>query len=148
MATRSTLIPAEQTFAQQQRVARLATSDEQGHPTLIPVCYAFDGQLFYIALDEKPKTVPVTQLKRVHNIQARHEAALLIDQYADDWSQLGYLLIHTHAAILFPPAERHTHALQLLRQRYPQYRTMNLEQNAIIVLTPQRVTSWGPAIST
>jgi PPOX class probable F420-dependent enzyme len=147
MATRSTLTTAEQAFVQRQRVARLATADEHGHPTLIPVCYAFDGHLFYIALDEKPKSVPVTQLKRVHNIEARHEAALLIDQYADDWSQLGYILIHAHAELLYPPAERHTQALQLLRTRYVQYHTMNLEQNAVIVLTPERVTAWGPAIA-
>ncbi len=147
MAARSTLTAAEQTFVQRQRVARLATADENGHPTLIPICYAFDGKLFYTPLDEKPKSVSGTQLKRVRNIEARHEAALLIDQYSDDWSQLGYILIHAHAELLFPPAEHHTQALQLLRERYVQYRTMKLEQHALIVLTPERITAWGPAIS-
>jgi PPOX class probable F420-dependent enzyme len=145
MAARSTLTAGEQVFVQRQRVARLATADEDGHPTLIPICYAFDGYVFYTPLDEKPKSVPGTQLKRVHNIEARYEAALLIDQYADDWSQLGYILIHAHAELLYPPAERHTQALQLLRDRYVQYNTMNLEQNAVIVLTPERVTAWGRA---
>ena len=147
MAQRSTLTTAEQAFVQRQRVARLATADENGHPTLIPICYAFDGRVFYTPLDEKPKSVAGTQLKRVRNIEARHEAALLIDQYADDWSQLGYILIHAHAELLFPPEERHTQALQLLRARYVQYQTMNLEQNALIILTPERITAWGPAIS-
>jgi PPOX class probable F420-dependent enzyme len=147
MAPRSTLTAGEQAFVQRQRVARLATADENGHPTLIPICYAFDGQVFYTPLDEKPKSVSGTQLKRVRNIEARHEAALLIDQYSDDWSQLGYILIHAHAELLFPPAEHHTQSLRLLRERYIQYRTMNLEQNALIVLTPERITSWGPAIS-
>jgi PPOX class probable F420-dependent enzyme len=147
MTIRSALTTAEQAFVQRQRVARLATADENGHPTLIPICYAFDGHVFYTPLDEKPKGVPITQLKRVRNIEARHEAALLIDQYSDDWSQLGYILIHAHAELLFPSAERHTQALQLLRARYIQYQTMNLEQNALIVLTPERITSWGPGIS-
>jgi len=146
MAQRSTLTTTEQAFVQRQRAARLATADENGHPTLIPICYAFDGRVFYTPLDEKPKSVPGTQLKRVHNIQARHEAALLIDQYSDDWSQLGYILIHAHAELLFPPAEQHDQALQLLRARYVQYQTMKLEQSAVIVLTPERITSWGPAI--
>lgn len=146
MVARSTLTSAEEAFIQRQRVARLATADEDGHPTLIPICYAFDGQHFYTPLDEKPKSVPGTKLKRVHNINARHEAALLIDQYADDWSQLGYLLIHCHAELHFPPCAQHTHALTLLRSRYVQYQTMNLEVQAIIILTPRRVTSWGPAI--
>jgi len=146
MTPRSTLTIAEQAFVQQQRVARLATADENGHPTLIPICYAFDGRVFYTPLDEKPKSVTGTQLKRVRNIEARHEAALLIDQYSDDWSQLGYVLIHAHAELLFPPEERHTQALQLLRARYAQYQTMKLEQHALIVLTPERITSWGPVI--
>jgi len=147
MAPRSVLTTIEQVFVREQRVARLATADENGHPTLIPVCYAFDGEFFYTPLDEKPKTVPGTLLKRVRNIEARHEAALLIDQYSDDWSQLGYILIHAHAALLLPPAKRHTLALRLLRERYTQYQTMDLEQNALIVLTPERITSWGPAIT-
>ena len=146
MAQRSTLTATEQAFIQRQRVARLATADEDGHPTLIPICYAFDGHVFYTPLDEKPKSVPGTQLKRVHNIQARHEASLLIDQYSDDWSQLGYILIHTRAELLFPPAEQHDQALRLLRARYVQYQTMKLEQSAVIVLTPERITAWGPAI--
>jgi len=143
MATRSTLTTAEQAFVQQQRVARLATADENGHPTLIPICYAFDGHAFYTPLDEKPKSVTGTQLKRVRNIEARHEAALLIDQYSDDWTQLGYVLIHAHAELLFPPDERHAQALRLLRIRYTQYQAMQLELRAIIVLTPERITSWG-----
>ena|SRR5437763_11719060 len=147
MTPRSTLTTAEQAFVQRQRVARLATADEDGHPTLIPICYAFDGRVFYTPLDEKPKSVSGTQLKRVRNIEARHEASLLIDQYSDDWSQLGYILIHAHAELLYPPEERRTQALRLLRERYVQYRTMNLEQNALIVLTPERITAWGAAIS-
>ena len=147
MPQRATLTEAETAFVQIMRVARLATADENGRPTLVPVCYAFDGEFFYTPLDEKPKSVPGTLLKRVRNIEARHEAALLIDQYSDDWSQLGYILIHAHAALLLPPTNRHTQALRLLRERYAQYQTMNLEQNAFIILTPERITSWGPAIS-
>ena len=47
---------------------------------------------FYIPLDEKPKKVDESKLRRVRNIEARHEASLLIDQYDDDWSRLGYVL--------------------------------------------------------
>jgi PPOX class probable F420-dependent enzyme len=146
MAQRSTLTSKECDFVQRQRVARLATADMEGHPTLIPVCYAFDGEHFYTPLDEKPKHVPVTQLQRVRNILARHEASLLIDHYSEDWSQLGYLLIHAHADLLFPPAERHSLALRLLHERYVQYQTMNLEQNAVIVLTPKRIQAWGSVV--
>ncbi len=148
MTRRTTLTEVEVSFIHSQRVARLGTADEHGTPHLVPVCYAFDGQCFYTPLDEKPKRVAGTKLRRVLNIEARHEASLLVDQYSDDWSQLGYVLIHGSAEILAPANEVHAHAIKLLRMRYAQYRTMHLEESPVIAITPDRVTSWGPALST
>jgi len=147
MVQRSTLTEVEMTFVRAQRVARLGTADEHGTPHLVPVCYAFDGQCFYTPLDEKPKRVTGKKLRRVRNIEARHEASLLIDQYSDDWTQLGYVLVHGHAELLDPKDETHAHAVKLLRMRYVQYRTMVLEQHPVIAITPDRVTSWGPALA-
>lgn len=146
MAQRSTLHDHEIAFIQAQRVARLATSDEDGHPHVVPVCFAFDGSRFYTPLDEKPKRVEVRQLRRVRNIEARHEAMLLIDRYDDDWSRLGYVQIYGHAGLLMPGEPGHANALLLLRGRYVQYRTMALEMYPLIVITPQRVVAWGSAL--
>lgn len=146
MAPRTELSSVEKDFVLRMRVARLATSDEQGSPTLVPVCYAFDGTYFFTPLDEKPKRVPGRHLRRVHNIEARHEASLLIDQYSDDWSQLGYVQIYGHADLIDPTHPLHSPALLLLRERYSQYRSMALEQAPFIQLTPQRIRSWGPAL--
>jgi PPOX class probable F420-dependent enzyme len=143
---RQLLTESEKVFIQRQRVARLATADENGHPTLVPVCYAFDGIRFYTPLDEKPKSIEASKLKRVRNIEARHEASLLIDQYTDDWSRLGYVLIHSQADLVLPDHPLHAIALPLLRTRYVQYQTMALERLPVIVLTPARVSSWGPAM--
>ena len=147
MPNRTNLTEAEGNFVLAQRVARLATADADGHPHVVPVCYAFDGTRFYTPLDEKPKRVGVTRLRRVRNIEARHEAALLIDQYDDDWSRLGYVLVRGHAGLLQPGDPLHSQALALLRERYNQYRTMDLESLPVIVITPDSVTSWGPAIA-
>ncbi len=133
-------------FVQKQRVARLATADADGHPHVVPVCYAFDGAAFYTPLDEKPKRVVGTALRRVRNIEARHEASLLIDQYDDDWSRLAYVLVHGRAGLLEPQHPEHPRVLALLRERYMQYRTMALEQYPVIMISPDSVTSWGPAI--
>ena len=143
---RTHLTQAERAFIERQRAGRLGTSDLEGHPYLVPVCYTFDEEHFVIALDEKPKSVEPSQLKRVRNIEARHEASLLIDQYSDDWSQLGYVLIYGKAEIVAPGHNWHTGALPLLRARYVQYQTMALETLPMIVITPERITSWGPAI--
>jgi PPOX class probable F420-dependent enzyme len=146
MAHRSTLHDYEIAFIQAQRVARLATSDEDGHPHVVPVCFAFDGSRFYTPLDEKPKRVEPRQLRRVRNIEARHEAMLLFDQYEEDWSRLGYVQIYGHAGLLMPGEQGHAEALRLLRERYAQYRTMALETHPLIVIMPQRVVAWGPAL--
>lgn len=144
MPGRITLTEAEIAFVQAQKVARLATADAEGHPHLIPVCYAFDGTRFYTPLDEKPKRVDESKLRRVRNIVARHEASLLIDRYDDaDWSQLGYVLVHGSAELIAPEDEGHTLALRLLRDRYMQYRAMTLETRTVIAITPERVVSWG-----
>jgi PPOX class probable F420-dependent enzyme len=144
MDRRTILTEEEKAFIHGQRVARLATADENGHATLVPVCYALDDTVFYTPLDEKPKRVAGTKLRRVHNIEARHEATLLIDQYSDDWSQLGYIQVSSHAELLYPEDTRHAQALVLLRQRYVQYRSMGLENYPVILLTPQHIVAWGP----
>ncbi len=127
MPQRSTLRDSEIAFIQSQRVARLATSDADGHPHVVPVCFAFDGSRFSIALDEKPKRVEQRHLRRVRNIEARHEAMLLFDRYDDDWSRLAYVQVHGRADLLMPDAPGHAAALLLLRERYIQYRSMKLE---------------------
>src|SRR6476620_4895739 len=142
MTTRGSLTEAETVFIQRQRVGRLATADREGRPHVIPVCYAFDGARCYISLDEKPKRIAPTQLKRVRNITARPEVSLVVDRYEDDWSLLGYVQIAARAELLPPDGAGHSEAVKLLRERYPQYRTMALEQSQIIALTPMAVVSW------
>ena len=144
---RAQLTENEATFAGTERVARLATTDAAGHPSVVPVCYAFDGTRFYSPLDEKPKRSDTRKLQRVRNIQVRAEASLLIDRYDDDWSRLGYLLVRASAALVEPGTLEHTHALLLLRDRYPQYQTMRLDELPVIELTPIHVVSWGPVLS-
>jgi PPOX class probable F420-dependent enzyme len=145
MAARTHLTEAETAFVADQRVARLATADAEGHPHVVPVCYAWDGARFVTPLDEKPKRVGDRALRRVRNIEARHEAALVIDRYDDDWARLGYLLVQGRADLLMPDAPDHAQLLALLRERYPQYRAMALETRPLLIVTPSRVTAWGPA---
>ena len=141
---RATLTPSEAAFVEEQRVGRLATVSAAGNPHLVPVCYAFDGAAFYTPLDEKLKQVPDAELRRVRNIEENPRVALLVDRYEDDWSQLGYVLVRGTARLLRPENPTHEKALALLRERYPQYRSMNLKARALIAITPERVTSWGP----
>src|SRR5437763_12964048 len=146
MVKLTTLTEAETPFVAAHPAPRPATAAADRHRHVIPVCYAFDGSRFYTPLDEKPKRVAESKLRRVRNIAARPEVALVIDQYDDDWSRLGYVLVQGRAELLEPENTLHTRALELLRERYFQYRVMALEKYAVIAITPNSVVSWGPAL--
>lgn len=146
MTVRTALTDSEVAFIQAQRVAVLSTSDASGRPYSVPICVAFDGERFYTPLDEKPKAVDARSLRRVRNIEARHDATLLFSQYDDDWSRLGHVQVYGRAELLEPGAPAHATALSLLHERYPQYQAMHLEGQPVIAVTPSSVSSWGPAI--
>ena len=138
----SLLSPQETARIKARRVAHLATADSRGVPHLVPICFVFDGDHFYSALDQKPKRTPVTALKRVRNILSNPDVALVIDQYEEDWARLWYVLVRGKA-LLIQSGEEHRYAIGLLRDKYPQYRDMQPEKNPVIKITPTRITSWG-----
>src|SRR6266853_637907 len=127
------------------RVARLATLDAKSRPHIVPVCFAYDGKLFYTAVDQKPKRVTRERLARLRNIRAVPRVALLIDEYDEDWTQLWYILIRGKAKLIPKSAHKeHALAIRKLRAKYPQYaRGMLADDAPIIRITPQRTTSWG-----
>ena len=129
-------------FLKSARVGHLATADAGGNPHVIPVCFATLGQFIYSVLDQKPKRAPLTQLRRVRNIQANPQVTLLVDHYEEDWSRLRYILVAGRAELLLEGEERIA-AIALLRDKYPQYRGMDIDQNPVIKITATKVVSWG-----
>jgi PPOX class probable F420-dependent enzyme len=121
------------------KVARFGTVGVGGRPHLVPVCYAAVGGAFAIAVDEKPKRN--TALARLHNIAADSRVSLLFDRYEDDWSRLAWVRVDGEARVLdrgelWPPA------LAALRERYPQYSQMGLEELPLVVVRATNITSW------
>jgi PPOX class probable F420-dependent enzyme len=136
---------AVQKILKEARVARLATLDAKSRPHIVPVCFAYDGKRFYTAIDRKPKRVPPERLARLQNIRAVPRAALLIDKYDEDWTQLWYILIRGKARLIPTSAQKeHAWAIRTLRAKYPQYARGMLAADApIIRITPERTTWWG-----
>ena|SRR2546421_8998471 len=132
-------------FIRDHRVARLATSDALEQPSVVPICYAFEDDRLYVALDEKPKSVPDHELKRVRNIRVNPRVAVVVDDYSEDWTQLRYVLISGTAEIISATenANEHRRAIELLRGKYPQYRSMKLEERPIIKIMPKRIKRWS-----
>ena len=133
-------------FVAAGRVGRLATADEEGRPHVVPVCYAFDGRRIYTAVDRKPKRRPARGLKRVLNVLANPNVALVVDDYSEDWSELAYVLVHGSAELLEDGEERAA-AESLLRDKYPQYRELLDPGCAVIAITPTKTVAWGRAAS-
>ena len=129
-------------FVRTHRVARLATADAGGALYAVPICYAFDGDRIYTAIDLKPKRVGGRTLKRVRNILENPQVALVIDDYSEDWSELAYVMIRGAADILEAGEERNQ-AEALLREKYWQYATMLEPECSIIRITPRHIVSWG-----
>ncbi len=130
-------------FLADARVGRLATADSSGRPYAIPVCFVFDGESVYIVLDQKPKSVEPTRLRRVRNILENPQAALVVDYWDEDWEALRYVLVSCRAELLDGDGEEEVRAVSMLREKYRQYRDMDLDGNPVIKLTPQRYTAWS-----
>ncbi|MEQ9643457.1 MAG: TIGR03668 family PPOX class F420-dependent oxidoreductase [Alphaproteobacteria bacterium] len=131
---------AERRFLERQRVGHLATADAEARPHVVPVCYALAGANLYIAIDGKPKSGG--KLKRLQNIEQNPNVSLVVDRYDDDWTRLGWVLLHGHAELLHDGGERDA-ALVLLQDRYPPYRDMAFDGRPVIALRIARVACWG-----
>jgi PPOX class probable F420-dependent enzyme len=101
------------------RVARLATTDPDGRPHLVPIVFALEGDTLYSAVDRKPKRSRT--LRRIENARARPDVTILVDHYDDEWERLWWIRLRGRARVLDEGDERER-ALVLLREKYPQYR--------------------------
>jgi len=127
----------------ESRVARLGTADAAGQPLVVPVCYVFDGRACFSALDAKPKRVAGGALRRVRNIAANPRVSLVVDRWDEDWSKLAWVIVEGRGELLTAGAERAA-AVDLLREKYAQYRILGLDRDAapVIRITPERALAW------
>ncbi len=137
------LSPAQDRFLRSARTGHLATANAKGRPQVVPVCFVFDGQAIYSVLDAKPKTTPLRQLRRVKNILANPQVSLVVDHYEEDWDKLQYILVSGDAELL-ESGEEWALAIAMLREKYPQYQAMDLDQSPVIKITPVRYSPWSP----
>lgn len=125
-------------------VARLASSTPDGRPHLVPIVFALADdtgagrEVVYTAIDAKPKST--LQLRRLANIASNARVSLLVDHYADDWTQLWWVRVDGVAAIHHSGDPMHT-GYRLLRAKYPQYQEVSLN-GPVVAITVHRWSSW------
>jgi PPOX class probable F420-dependent enzyme len=123
-------------FVSNARVGRLATASADATPHVIPITFVLIEDTMYSVIDEKPKSG--RRLKRLRNIDETGQAALVVDHYDDDWSQLQFVLMRGPARVI--PA--HPAILLALREKYPQYHSMSLEDSEMVQLTVESWAAW------
>jgi PPOX class probable F420-dependent enzyme len=119
-------------------VARLGTVAPDGSPHLVPVVFALRDEVVYTAIDAKPKTTQ--RLRRLANIEGNPLVSLLVDHYAEDWTQLWWVRVDGLAVIHHDGTAMHT-ARELLRAKYPQYQSVPLN-GPVIAVAARRWSSW------
>ena len=127
-------------------VGRLAmVSADGGGPWVTPVVFAPAGGSVWTPIDGKPKTGG--PLARLANAAVDPRAALLLDEYSEDWSRLwwvrldGAIRVHRVGPEPEGPAAAATVAL---RAKYPQYREVPLFSGppTLLELTIARTRGW------
>ena len=136
--------PAVEEFIERARVARLATIDSEFKPHLVPVVFVFDGNHFFIPIDEKRKTAKPEKLKRIRNIQDNPNVTLLIDEYSEDWTKLAFVMIQGKASVATKEEGniQVREAYKKLMTKYLQYQKVSVGEMCIII-TPKKVASWS-----
>jgi len=113
--------PAQEARARFERSpsATLGTADAAARPHLVPVTYVLaDDDHVYIAIDDKPKRS--TDLRRLRNIAANPQVSLLVNEYAEDWSQLWWARADG-TAVVAGFEELPDGLLSAFQTRYPWY---------------------------
>ena len=121
-----------------------------GRARPVPIAFAFrdtaHGLVVYSALDEKRKSVVDPHgLARVRDISTRPRVAVLIDRWDEDWTRLAWVRLEGKATVLDPTdasGPEHSLAVGLLRERYKQYATHDLESRPVIRIEVERVSGW------
>lgn len=126
-------------------VARLATLGSRRQPHLVPVTFVVGrgptGDAICFAVDGKAKTT--RRLKRVENIIKNPKVSLLVDHYADDWSQLWWVRADGEGRVV----ERgglFDAALAGLAAKYRQYGDAPPE-GPVVVVDVEQWRSWEAA---
>jgi PPOX class probable F420-dependent enzyme len=124
------------------RVARLAYVDENERPRVLPVTFALSAGAAWSAIDEKPKRPG--EPARVRCLRRRPEAALLVDEYSDDWTRLAWVQLLGRVTVLPADEPLAADALAALAAKYEQY-TDRSPPGPLLRLDVERALQWRAA---
>lgn len=114
-------------------VCRIATVRPDGEPHVIPVCPVFDGEAIYVDVGDRSATAS--------GVRDSGRVTVLIDEYDDDWSKLRAVLLKCRAREL--SGDEKDGAWERIREKFPQYSSVNWEPRLTLALEPYDWREWG-----
>ncbi len=123
-------------------VARLGLLDAEGRPRVMPVTFAVAGGRIWSAVDQKPKSVEPAELARLRFLRRDPRAAVTVDRYADDWTELSWVQVLGEVEII--EATRGAEGLAALSAKYEPYR-QSPPPGPFLALAPERCLHWRAA---
>jgi nitroimidazol reductase NimA-like FMN-containing flavoprotein (pyridoxamine 5'-phosphate oxidase superfamily) len=120
-----------------ERVCRVATTDADDIPHVVPVCHVLAGEKIYFGSGN--------DARKVANLRQNPHIALTIDLYSEEWSQLRGVTVQG-TATLIERGPRFKQVRARLYEKYPQCpedSALATSDSVIVEVTPRHVFSWG-----
>ena len=108
----------------------------------MPITFAVIGEVIYTAVDAKPKRTRA--LRRLANVAANPQVAILVDHYERDWGRLWWVRADGRARILDAGEGEARGALEALAARYVPYRAAP-PPGPVLAVDVARWVSWSAA---
>ncbi len=119
-------------FLEEGRLLRIASVDKNGSPCIAPFCYWIQDEMVYILT--RPET------KTARNLRRNPEAAILVDYYDEDWSQLKFCMIKGKTTLI-ENKENILKYYSIRGKKYPQQGDPTGKILILIQLKPSKVVT-------
>ena len=120
-----------------ERIARVATAGPGGLPHVVPICQVLvDGRVYFAS---------GTQGRKVKNLEANPQVAVVVDVYSEAWGGLRGVMVQGRAALI-TRGPRFRKIRRLLYEKYLQYpddAAIDESDSVIVEVTPTHVFTWG-----
>lgn len=124
------------------RVGRMATVRADGSPHVVPFVFALvedgDRVTLYWTVDDKPKRS--RRLRRLENLEREPRVEVVVDGYAEEWTELWWVRVTGRGRVVSDDAERGV-ALEALREKYEPYAAL-AEDADVVAIDVDRLSAW------
>lgn len=126
-------------------VAHLALRELDDAPATLPIVFARAAGVLWMPVDGKPKRSG-HQLGRLARLERSPKVMIVLDHYAEDWSELWWIRLRCEARIIYGKHPDWDTAVRALEDKYPQYETIPMfKDEPILVRYEWTGVSWWSA---